>query len=518
MITAKHSLVRWSLIVGSLLVIALGLVTILFVRNWPFTRQAVIVALQDRFARTVEIQSFRRTYFPPGFVAEGVSFEHRKRKDLPPLISVRTLIVKAGYIGMLTPQKHLSEVQVIGLHVTVPPKNPDGQPSPVMPLTESNKNDTLAIAEIDTDDAVLEFMPRQAGGEPFKMDLHRLTLSHVGGSGPIAFRASLANTEPPGEIHSAGQIGPWNEDDPGITPVSGSYNYENVNLGVFEGIAGTLSSKGKFSGTLGRIETEGGVDVPDFHVSGSKHTVQLSTEFRALVDGTNGDTYLQSVQSHFERTTALTSGHVTGQPGQHGKAVALEMTMSDGRIDDLLCLVTQEKNPSMTGSAGFRASIKVPPGPPGFLKKLGVEADFGLGHDRFTDAAVQGPLNKLTESGRGENKQQQADDPETALSDLQGHVSVKNGIATLSNVSFNAPGTFAQIRGTYNLLTHAVNLQGILRTNGKLSDTTSGFKAVVLKAVSPLLKKKTLTVVPFSITGTSMQPSFGLDLAAKRTF
>jgi len=134
------------------------------------------------------------------------------------------------------------------------------------------------------------------------------------------------------------------------------------------------------------------------------------------------------------------------------------------------------------------------------------------------DAAVQAPLNKLTESARGENKQQQADDPDTALSDLKGHISVKNGIATLSNVSFNAPGTYAQIRGTYNLLTHAVNLQGILRTNGKLSDTTSGFKAVVLKAVSPLLKKKTVTVVPFSITGTSMQPSFGLDLAAKRTF
>ncbi len=506
------------MIAAVLVVIALGVVTVLFVRNWPFTHQAVISALQDRFARTVEIHSFRRTYFPPGFVAEGISFEHRKRKDLPPLITVRTLIVKASYIGMLRPQKHLDEVKVVGLHVTVPPKNPNGQPSPVMPLTDSNKNDTLAIGEISTDDAVLEFMASRAGGDPFKMDIHRLTLSHVGGSGSITFRASLENTEPPGEIHSTGQVGPWNEDDPGSTPVSGSYNYESANLGVFEGIAGTLSSKGKFGGTLGRIETEGAVNVPDFRVSGSKHTVQLSSEFRALVDGTNGDTYLQAVKSHFERTTALASGRVTGQPGQHGKAVALEMTVNDGRIDDLLRLVTEEQNPSMTGSARFRASIKVPPGPPGFLKKLGFEGDFGLGNDRFTDAAVQAPLNKLTESGRGEDKKQQAEDPETVLSNLKGHVSVKNGIATLSNVSFSAPGTFAQIRGTYNLLTHAVNLQGLLRTNGKLSDTTSGFKAVVLKAVSPLLKKKTMTVVPFSITGTSMQPSFGLDLAAKRKF
>jgi hypothetical protein len=160
----------------------------------------------------------------------------------------------------------------------------------------------------------------------------------------------------------------------------------------------------------------------------------------------------------------------------------------------------------------------VAPGSPGFLTKLNLEGDFGVGNERFTNVAVQAPLNKLTESGRGENKKQQAEDPETVLSNLKGHVSVKNGTATLSNVSFSAPGTFAQIRGTYNLLNNAVNLQGILRTNGKLSDTTSGIKAVVLKAVSPFLKKKTVTVVPFTVTGTSMKPSFALALDAKRTF
>jgi hypothetical protein len=104
------------------------------------------------------------------------------------------------------------------------------------------------------------------------------------------------------------------------------------------------------------------------------------------------------------------------------------------------------------------------------------------------------------------------------LTNLKGHVSIKNGIATLSNVSFSAPGTLAQIRGTYNLVDKTVNLQGVLHTNGKLSDTTSGFKAVVLKAVGPFLKKKTVTVVPFTVTGTSLKPSFALDLDGKRTF
>jgi len=51
-----------------------------------------------------------------------------------------------------------------------------------------------------------------------------------------------------------------------------------------------------------------------------------------------------------------------------------------------------------------------------------------------------------------------------------------------------------------------------------LSDTTSGFKAVVLKGLAPFLKKKTLTVVAFTISGTSSQPSFALDLAGKRKY
>jgi len=134
-----------------------------------------------------------------------------------------------------------------------------------------------------------------------------------------------------------------------------------------------------------------------------------------------------------------------------------------------------------------------------------------------TNAEVQVPLNRLSESARGENKKQEAEDPETVLSNLKGHVSVKNGIATLSNVSFSAPGTLAQIRGTYNLLDKTVNLQGVLRTNGKLSDTTSGFRALVLKAVGPFLKKKSVTIVPFTVTGKVTDPSFALDFDGKRT-
>jgi hypothetical protein len=507
---------RWFLIGLALAIVVVAISGILLSRNWPFTEQAVKQALQDRFARQVEIRSFRMTYLPVGCVVDGVSFLHRNRKDLPPLITVKSLIIHGSYAGLLGIHKRVPSIQVVGLHVLVPPKRSDGRSSNLMPLTASTSGKQLGIGTLTTDDALLEFISPRPGKESLKMPIHRLTLDHVGESESIGFHAAFLNTEPPGEIRSEGQIGPWDENDPGSTRVSGSYSYENVNLGVFEGVGGTLSSRGKFSGTFGHLDAEGQTDVPNFHVSTSSHTVHLTSEFQAIVDAMNGDVFLENVRSRFRRTIIVSKGAVSGHPGQNGKSVALDMTVKDGRIEDLLYLFTEDKNPSITGSVSLRAKVEVPPGPPGFLTKLSLVGDVGIGSGRFTNPTIQTPVNRLTESARGETKRQEAEDPETVLSNLRGQVSVKNGVATLLNTSFTAPGTRAEIGGTYNLLTKMVDLRGILHTNGKLSDTTTGFKAIVLKGLSPFLKKRNVTIVPFTITGTSSQPAFALDLDGKR--
>jgi len=121
----------WLIIGASLIVIAV-IVVIVLACNWPYTQQAVAKALQDRFARTVQIRSFRKTYFPPGCVAEGVSFLHRKRKDLPALITVQTLemSVNGGRIedllSLFTEEKRLPMTGSINLRarVQVPPGPP----------------------------------------------------------------------------------------------------------------------------------------------------------------------------------------------------------------------------------------------------------------------------------------------------------------------------------------------------------------------------------------------------------
>ena len=135
----------------------------------------------------------------------------------------------------------------------------------------------------------------------------------------------------------------------------------------FEGIGGTLSSRGKFSGTLGHIDAEGNFDVPDFKLTGSQ-AVHLASSFQAVIDGTSGDTDLTRVESHFGKTTVISQGAVKGRPGQHGKTVMLSMNVGQGRVEDLLRLFTGSALPAETGSVQLQTKVELPPGLKGILK------------------------------------------------------------------------------------------------------------------------------------------------------
>jgi hypothetical protein len=95
-----------------------------------------------------------------------------------------------------------------------------------------------------------------------------------------------------------------------------------------------LSSAGKFSGTIGHIDGEGDIDVPDFKVTGNSRVVHLASTFQAVIDGTNRDTRLTQVESHFGRTTVVSRGDVKGSPGGHGKTVTLAMNVSQRTMGD----------------------------------------------------------------------------------------------------------------------------------------------------------------------------------------
>jgi hypothetical protein len=394
---------------------------------------------------------------------------------------------------MFTSPKRLQQVKVVGLRIVIPP---DGSKQGTAKFALDSGRDSLEIAKIVADGALLEFLPSKEGDEPYRLRIDALTLQGVGSGKPWQYRAALTNSMPPGVIRANGEFGPWNPDHPGVTPTSGEYTYNDVDLGVFHGISGTLQAKGKFHGPLGRIETAGAIEVPDFHVDKSGSVVPLRVSYQATVNGTNGETVLDPVEASFFRTTLIARGAIA-------KSATLDISVPRGRIDDILRLFVEEKAAPLSGSVNLHGKFVWPPGPRKFLEKIRMDLAFGIGGGRFRSVETQGAIDNLS-LGK--------DDPGTVLTNLRGGVAFRNGIATFRNISFDAPGSSADIRGTYGLIDHRVELHGVLHTTGKLSDTTSGFKALVLKAISPFFKKKQeVKIVPFKITGTFKDAKVGLD-------
>jgi len=180
-------------------------------------------------------------------------------------------------------------------------------------------------------------------------------------------------------------------------------------------------------------------------------------------------------------------------------------------VDDLLFLFS-DGTPGLSGNVSVKGKFVWPPGRRQFVEKILMDLAFGLNSSRFTAPATQDAINRLSESAQGESKKKQNEDSQTVLSKIRGHIRLRGGTASIADAAFEVPGADANIRGTYSLVDHRVDLHGTLDTRGHLSDTTSGFKALVLKAITPLFKKRGATrIVPFRITGAYGDTSVTLD-------
>ncbi len=245
--------------------------------------------------------------------------------------------------------------------------------------------------------------------------------------------------------------------------------------------------------------------------------MELRTKFHAVVNGENGDTFLQQATANFWKTTVRSEGSVAGSAGKPRKTVSLELAARDGRIQDILLLFAQSERAPMTGMTSFHAKVSIPPGKRPFLEKVELQGDFGIDAGSFTKADTQQGVNHLSEGalteGDHRKTEKEEDDSAMVLSNLKGHVVLRDGTARFYNLSFSVPGALAQMQGTYNLLTEKIDLHGTLRTDSEPSNTTHGVKSLMLKVLDPFFKKKHAGyIMPVKITGTYGHPSFGLDM------
>jgi hypothetical protein len=507
-----------------ILLASVGILVVIFAAaafltwRWPFRREAVLKDLEEATLSKIGVDGFRNTYFPrPGCVLEQVTFQHNPKPGSPPLITVQRLRIESGFFGLFT--QHINLIRAEGLRLMVPPHGSGEH-------FQAPERSTFVIDEIVADGAMLEVGRRDPEKPPLRFSFHSFSLSNVGGHGPALYRAKFSNPEPPGEITSSGTFGPWNPDEVGMTAVTGDYLFQNADLGVFHGIAGELSSSGKFSGTLKRIEIQGVTDIPSFSVTSSSHQTRLQTQFHAVVNGENGDTVLQRVAATLHRTTVWSEGSVAGTQGQPGKTASFELWAQDGRIQDLLLLFGREERAPMSGTVSFRAKVSIPAGKRAFLAKVELQGDFGIDAGSFSKFDTQQAINHLSEGARsqeksgaiekGDDRDTHQDDGASVLSDLKGHVSLREGTARFSGLSFSVPGAHAQMHGTYNLITEKIDLHGTLKTESAPSNTTHGMKSAMLKVLEPFFKKKpSAYLVPVKITGTYQHPLFGLELSGR---
>jgi hypothetical protein len=465
-------------------------------------------ALQRAYDGQLEVKHLQVSLFPHVLVnLQGISL-HRDDPGGVLLITINKAVGATGYWDLLRRPLHIRRMTVDQLEIHVPPRKQDG--SAHQTESHSKKLPRFVIDELVANGTKLEILPKDAGKLPLEFDIHDLTLTGVSLDAPMKFRAILTNAKPPGDIHSTGTFGPWQLDDPAETPVQGTYTFRNADLSVFKGIAGTLSSEGKYQGVLDHINVQGQTDTPDFTVKVSGNPVHLVTQFQAVVDGMNGDTRLDPVNGQFGHSSLVARGLVHGTRGEHGKTTDLDVEVSQGRLEDMLRLGVKGSQPSMTGAISFHTKLEIPPGPVEIPEKLILDGQFAAEQTRFAQLNIQERVDKLSARGRGDAGA--PDDPVVA-SNFQGRFTLKDGVMNFQQLSFQVPGVQVGLDGNYGLLDEKLDLHGTAQLKAKLSQTVTGFKSFLLKPLDPFFRKGGVnTSLRFHIGGTRSHPTFGLDL------
>src|SRR6266481_2397756 len=477
------------------------------------TREWIVQLLAARFQSRVDLEDFHVNVFPRMQVSgEGLSIHYRNRPQTTPMIRIEKFSFELGFWGMFRVPHRINRVHIQRMVITVPPRQ--AQPSDAIPITSQFRQmPPVTAGEIECARTVLLVFSNKPGKDPLDWDIHRLVLTEVGLKKSFFFRGTLTNAKPKGEIETSGQFGPWNIDEPGDTPVAGSYAFENADLGPFPGIAGVLSSTGEFKGQLNKLEVGGETTTPDFSLDNVGKPVPLRTDFSATVDGTNGDTLLHPVQALLGESVIVASGSVEKVP-QKGHDILLEVTTPKARIEDILQLAINSDKPFLRGPINVKAKLLLPPGTEKVIDKMALDGSFAVTNARWSNSGIREKLQSFSRHAQG---QPSDEDAGSAVTDMKGVFALKNDVIHFSQLTFSVPGAEVELAGAYDIRARNIDMRGNLRMQAKLSQTVTGAKSFFLKAIDPFFSKNGAgTVLPISITGTEDKPVMGVTVFHKK--
>lgn len=483
----------------------------------PMLRARVIQALSKRFDSQVQLGEFNVSVLK-GLEVEGknLSLHSNLNPSLPPQIQVGQFSFHTGLLDLFRSPMYIGTVHLHGLVIMIPPKNLRS----AMPKSKTHHGKfSITIDKIVSDNATLTIMTDKPGKVPLEFEIHALTLTRVGPKRPMHFIAQLINPKPLGDIATHGDFGPWDADRPSATPVNGVYSFSHADLSTTHGIAGLLSSQGKFSGKLDTITVDGTTDTPNFSVDVSGHPVDLTTQFHAIVNGTNGNTYLQPVHAHFLHTDITATGKVVRAQDQPGHDISLNVTIEKGRIEDLLQLGVQTEPPVMTGNVQLKTKFHLPPGNVPVNQKLELQGTFSVDDISFSNQHIQKKMDELSLRSLGKADQaeqlshQRHELPEQQIqANMHGTFSLGDSMLKLPQLVCTVPGAEIRLTGIYTLDGKEFDFTGDARMQSSLSGIVGGWKGKLLTPLDPFFSKHGAgTEIPIKITGTKANPHFGLN-------
>jgi hypothetical protein len=478
-----------------------------------FTREWVVRSLSERFDTEVALGDLHVSAFPElRVIGRNLTIYHRERNDLP-FIHIDSFTFHLGVLGIFRVPHEIRGVSLQSMTITIPPR---GDKSAARKKVASAKPPeplpAIVVDEIVCDNTVLLILPKKAGKVPLEWDIHALNLYHAGANQSLAFHGTLTNGKPKGEIATKGDFGPWNLDDKGATPVSGTYEFTNADLGPFPGIAGILSSSGKYDGALDKLEVSGITDTPDFSLDRVGKPVPLHTDYSATVDGLTGDTYLHPVRATLIKSVIVSEGSVVNVPGQ-GHDISLDIHAPDAHIQDILALALKDETPLLSGPAKIKAKLFLPPGKIKVIEKMTLDADIAVDNAHWNSPKIRAELESLSRHAEGKPEDQDAG---SSVSDLKCTFHLEKGLIHFSSVTFSVPGANILLAGDYGVQGGELDFKGTIRLQAKLSQLVTGAKSDFLKLLDPLFSKNGAgTELPITITGTRDNPVFGVSIFHK---
>jgi hypothetical protein len=555
----RHRWLKWTIgIVLAGLAVLACVVLVLAHNAEPIMRAAIVQGLQDHFHSRVELDSFHLTLrnglwaegkglriWPPAEV-EGITVPGSGPPK--PLISLEEFRFHAPL--HYDPQRpiRITVVRLKGLDVDLPPRShfthdpnavsaagdssspsdaPAGAPAATGKPIPGNGLFHFKVEDLDCDGAHLTVETSKPGKLPVEFAIAHLKMTNIGAGGAMGFEAELTNPRPQGTIHTKGNLGPWSVADPGESPLSGDYSFEHADLSTFKGIAGILSSTGQYQGTLRELDVDGETDTPDFQLTHFGSPMPLHTKFRARVDGTNGDTQLESVDATLEHSHFWAQGQVVrviptadekGGPLGAGHNIVLTVKVDRGRMEDFLRLTSRSGIPALNGTLNLKAGLDIPPGLVPVHERLKLSGTFAIDDAQFTSEKIQERLGDLSARGLGNPKDAKSSNQADVRSAMTGDFKMAGGIITLPALEYTVPGAVIDLKGTYGVDRGVLNFAGFAKMQATVSEMVGGWKGLLLKPVDRYFKKDGAgTKVPIHIDGTREDPHFGVDFGRMKT-